>query len=89
MTAELTTFIEQLDKRSTETQADIHKHFPRRKNRMQSSPLESFPPPNFPKWTVSKEWLKGVRIITHNTVMITTESFLIGHPDYVPITEDC
>ena len=59
-------FLRELDERVASAQADMKKHVPQRKNRIQSTLLDSVPPPTFQKWTVSKEWLKGIYMYVYS-----------------------
>lgn len=58
----LNAYLKELDSRIIEAQESSvkRKHIPPRKKRVTTSELDSVPPPGFPKWTVNKDWLKGV-----------------------------
>lgn len=56
---ELSKFLETLDQRAEDCMKENKKHVCERKKRMVCSPTKSSPPIDAPKWTVSKEWLKG------------------------------
>ena len=56
-------FLHELDKRVADAQKELKKHVPERKDRNIGSLLATFPPSDAPKWTVDKEWLKGMLCI--------------------------
>ena len=58
----LNAYLKELDSRVTEAQASSvkKKYIPQWKNRVVASELNSVPPHGFPKWAVSKDWLKGL-----------------------------
>ena len=58
----LTAYLKELDSRVIEAQASSlkKKHIPQRKNRVAASELQTVPPSGSPKWTVNKDWLKGL-----------------------------
>ena len=56
----LNRFLQELDKRFVNMHKDTKKHVPERKERIIGTGLSSPPPLNSPKWTVSKDWLKGM-----------------------------
>ena len=58
----LNAYLKELDSRVAEAQLSLprKKHVPPRKNRVAGSELKSVPPTGYPKWAVSKDWLKGV-----------------------------
>ena len=60
---ELMCFLHELDKRVADAQKELKKHVPERKDRNIGSLLATFPPSDVPKWTVDKEWLKGMLCI--------------------------
>ena len=49
----------ELDKRFDVMNKENRKHVPERKERICDSSATAPPPTGAPKWTVSKEWLKG------------------------------
>ena len=53
-------FMQELDQRFLDTQKKKKKHTPERKVRIAGALLASFPPPQAPKCTINKDWLKGV-----------------------------
>ena len=57
----LTRFLHELDERVKEMSADVKqkRKIPDRKTRILGAPLSSFPPDRPPKWTISKDWIKG------------------------------
>lgn len=57
--AGLNAYLAELDRRVDDAQKDTKKHVPKRKERVESTPLEIYPPPTIPKWAVDKDWLKG------------------------------
>lgn len=58
----LTKYLEELDKRAGSDLVHKKKYVPERKKRTIGSTLDSGPPKNAPKWTIDKEWMKGVLI---------------------------
>ena len=56
---ELSKFLETLDKRAKDSMKESKKYTCERKQRVVCSPTKSVPCTNAPKWTISKEWLKG------------------------------
>ena len=67
-------FMQELDQRFLDTQKEKKKHTPERKVRISGSLLASFPP-QAPKWTISKDWLKGMcRVCLF--VLISAESYV-------------
>lgn len=56
----LNRFLQELDKRIVHGQKENKKHVPERKDRVLGSGLMSRPPTQAPKWTVCKDWLKGL-----------------------------
>ena len=59
----LTKFLHELDSRANEalavSDAKQKRKTPERKPRIEGSPHISNPPERPPKWTISKDWLKG------------------------------
>ena len=58
----------ELDKRFGNMNKENKKHVPERKERSCGSSSASLPPIGAPKWTISKEWLKGMH--TTNTLCL-------------------
>lgn len=58
--SELNDFLATLDRRADETRQKIKHHAAERKRRQRGSDAACSPPENSPKWTVSKEWRKGI-----------------------------
>jgi hypothetical protein len=57
---ELNDFLAILDKRADEIRQKVKHHAAERKRRQHGPDAASYPPENSPKWTVSKDWKKGV-----------------------------
>ena len=60
----LSDYLKELDARVLETHSanEKKKHVPQRKSRVTGSVIDTVPPPGYPKWTVGKEWLKGLKV---------------------------
>jgi hypothetical protein len=56
----LNDFLAVLDKRADENQQKVKHHAAERKRRQHGPDAASYPPENSPKWTISKDWKKGV-----------------------------
>lgn len=57
---ELIKFLEELDRRADEKRKEFKKHVPERKERVVGATLDSLPPSDAPKWTIDRNWLKGI-----------------------------
>ena len=57
---EFVKFLEVLDKRADDARKEGTKHVPERKARLNGTALTLLPPSDAPKWTIDKNWLKGV-----------------------------